>query len=97
MERPRISKTHAPLRAQGRGTDVSEGQLLLARDKKEVSIVAMKEAEELAKRFHEAYEELAPAFSYETRKDSAVPWDAVPQQNRRLMIAVCRRLLDEGI
>jgi hypothetical protein len=51
-------------------------------------------AESLAQRFHEAYERLAPAFGYETREASAKPWADVPEQNRRLMIAVCRELLD---
>jgi hypothetical protein len=44
--------------------------------------------EAIAKLFHEAYERLAPQFSYETRKASAVPWDQVPENNRKLMIAV---------
>jgi hypothetical protein len=45
--------------------------------------------EALARQFHEAYERLAPAFGYETRKESAKPWDEVPENNRRLMTAVC--------
>lgn len=49
--------------------------------------------EDLARRFHEAYERLAPSFGYETREESAVPWDDVPEQNRALMIAVCAELL----
>lgn len=49
-------------------------------------------AEAMAQRFHEAYERLAPGFGYETRKESAVPWDEVPLRNKRLMIAVCREL-----
>lgn len=48
--------------------------------------------EELARRFHETYERLAPSFGYETRKASAVPWADVPEQNKRLMIAVCAEL-----
>ncbi len=46
------------------------------------------DAEAIAQRFHEAYERLAPSFGYETREASAVPWDQVPENNRRLMIAV---------
>ncbi len=53
-------------------------------------------AEELARAFHEAYEELAPAHGYATRRDSAVPWRQVPVRNRRLMVAVAERLLAEG-
>lgn len=48
----------------------------------------------VARAFHEAYEELAPSFGYETRRESAKPWAEVPEQNRNLMVAVCKRLLD---
>ncbi len=51
-------------------------------------------AEELAKLFHEKYEELAPEYGYNTRKESAVPWEGVPLNNKNLMIAVCRIVLD---
>jgi len=51
-------------------------------------------AEELARVFHEAYERLAPSFGYETRRESAVPWEEVPENNKQLMIAVCKELLD---
>lgn len=53
-------------------------------------------AEEIAKRFHETYELLAPSFAYKTREASAVPWDEVPDQNRHLMIAVVGNLLADG-
>lgn len=53
--------------------------------------------EYIAMRFHETYERLAPAHGYETRKASAVPWDDVPEQNRGLMIAVVRSLLEEAV
>ena len=49
--------------------------------------------EELAKRFHETYERLAPSFGYETRKESAKPWADVPENNKRLMIAVCGEII----
>lgn len=52
--------------------------------------------EDLAQRFHEAYERLAPDFGYATREASAKPWAQVPEQNRSLMIAVCAELLDSG-
>jgi hypothetical protein len=52
-------------------------------------------AEALAKRFHELYEALAPSFAYETRKESAVQWEDVPEKNRKLMIAVCGHILAE--
>jgi len=47
----------------------------------------------LAQLFHEAYERLAPSFAYETRKASAVPWEKVPEKNRKLMTAVCDEIL----
>jgi len=54
------------------------------------------EAEQLAERFHETYERLAPEYGYETRKESAVPWCDVPDSNKRLMVAVCRELLADA-
>jgi hypothetical protein len=50
-------------------------------------------AVEVARRFHEHYERLAPSYAYETRPDSAVPWEAVPEPNRSLMIAVADEVL----
>jgi hypothetical protein len=50
-------------------------------------------AEELARFFHETYERLSPQYEYETREDSAVPWDEVPEDNKRLMIATCAEVL----
>ena len=51
---------------------------------------------ELAKRFHELYEALAPSYDYKTRKASRVPWGKLPAANRRLMVAVCEQLIREG-
>lgn len=53
--------------------------------------------EALARAFHEAYEELAPSFGYETRKASAKPWEQVPVENRHLMVAVVGKLVDDGV
>ena len=50
-------------------------------------------AEELARLFHETYEELAPDFDYETRKASRKPWKDVPDRNKKLMIAVAEKIL----
>lgn len=52
-------------------------------------------AEELAERFHNHYERLAPEFGYKTREESAKPWSEVPEQNKKLMIATCRAILDD--
>jgi hypothetical protein len=53
--------------------------------------------EEIAREFHEAYERLAPDFGYKTREASAKPWAEVPEQNKRLMIAVVRELIDREV
>lgn len=56
---------------------------------------AMSEEEfnnELAQKFHEHYEKLAPNFSYKTRPENAVPWKDVPENNKQLMIAVVQAL-----
>jgi hypothetical protein len=50
-------------------------------------------AEELARLFHETYERLAPQYDYETREESATPWEDVPENNKRLMIATCAEVL----
>jgi hypothetical protein len=51
------------------------------------------DAESVAKLFHEAYERLAPAFGYETREATRVPWENVPERNKRLMIAATAEVL----
>src|SRR6266436_964165 len=51
-------------------------------------------AEQLAQKFHETYERLALDHSYETRKDNAVPWERVPEKNKKLMTAVCSEILE---
>jgi hypothetical protein len=50
--------------------------------------------EDIASRFHEAYERLAPTYGYKTREASAVPWEQVPEQNKSLMIAVIGEILE---
>lgn len=49
--------------------------------------------EMMAQRFHEAYERLAPSFNYQTRPESAKPWQDVPANNKRLMAAVVGEVL----
>jgi hypothetical protein len=51
-------------------------------------------AEQLAKLFHDSYEELAPSHGYETREASRKPWEGVPENNRSLMVAVAQKILD---
>lgn len=51
--------------------------------------------EQLAQKFHETYECLAPNHGYQTRKESAVAWANVPANNKALMIAVCGEIITE--
>jgi len=55
----------------------------------------MQDAEDLARRFHEIYETLAPSFEWTTQERSRVPWNELPPENRKLMIAVCRIVIPE--
>jgi len=48
-------------------------------------------AVELAKLFHDTYEELAPSFGYETRTETRQFNETTP--NGKLMIAVCGVIL----
>lgn len=48
---------------------------------------------ELAKRFHEVYERLAPQFGYKTREDTKAFDPSTP--NGKLMTAVCQEVGDE--
>ena len=61
--------------------------------KKEEEMEELPTPEQLAQRFHETYERLAPSFGYNTRVKSRVPWHKVPKTNRDLMIAVSKEIL----
>ena len=50
-----------------------------------------------AERFHYWYENRAISMGYETRKESAVPWDEVPNLNRWLMEDVVQRVKREAL
>jgi hypothetical protein len=54
-------------------------------------------AEEIACAFHTTYEALAPMHGYETRPESAVEWEYLPEANRLLMIDTVQGLLDNGV
>lgn len=47
----------------------------------------------LARMFHLHYEALAPLYNYETKKESRVEWENVPEPNKTLMIVVAKQLL----
>lgn len=53
------------------------------------------DAEQLARKFHETYERLAPHYGYETREETRA-FDA-DSPNGRLMIAVCREIRARAI
>ncbi len=57
----------------------------------------MTTAEQLAERFHEAYERLAPEHGYATRPESAVPWADVPEQNADDRTRTNLRILKEDL
>jgi len=59
-----------------------------------VSDELQKTAELVAQVFHDSYERRAPDFGYRTRAASAVPWDRVPENNRKLMVAVALDVLE---
>jgi len=44
-------------------------------------------AEKIARLFHTYYEQLAPGAGYMTRRESAFPWEDVPERNKQLMCA----------
>lgn len=50
------------------------------------------EAERLAKWFHNQYEDEAIRNGWATQKDCKVPFDELPEANRKTMIAVCEKL-----
>lgn len=52
-------------------------------------------ATEVAMRFHDTYERLAPTFGYHTRVETRQFNPDSP--NGRLMIAVCRDLINQGL
>lgn len=57
----------------------------------------MNQFERVAEHFHETYERLAPDHGYRTRDTSAKPWADVPEQNKRLMVAVVTDLIERGV
>jgi hypothetical protein len=51
--------------------------------------------EDLARLFHTTYEDLAPEFAYETRLASRKPWELVPENNKKLMVAVAGSVMQK--
>jgi len=84
--------------AQDLDVSFSAAKLLYERglnDRKGIKIEATaEEVVGVARKFHEIYEKLALSYGYKTRKASAAPWGAVSLNNKKLMIATVRELLD---
>jgi len=57
--------------------------------------VALREAREVARLFHDAYERLAPSYGWTTNAATAVEWDKLPTANRELMVHVVSVVLSE--
>jgi hypothetical protein len=55
------------------------------------------EVETIAREFHETYEQIAVEQSYETRPESRVPWEQVPEPNGELVRSVVADLLERGV
>lgn len=62
----------------------------------DTSTVEIPAAIAIAQAFHEAYERLAWERGYETREESRVPWDEVPDANRHLMVDTAKVLIAGG-
>jgi hypothetical protein len=48
---------------------------------------------EVAAKFHETYERLAPSFGYQTRPETRTDWGDLPDGNKQLMMAVATEVL----
>lgn len=53
----------------------------------------IRDAEIIAREFHEQYEWTAPMYGWKTQQASAVGWDELPENQRRLMVHVVGNLL----
>lgn len=55
------------------------------------------DAELIAKRFHEVYEDLAPSMGWETQERSRKSWEELPTENKWLMVKVVDQLMEEKV
>lgn len=51
--------------------------------------------ERWARRLHEMYEETAELMAWRTQDVCRVPWDELPEPNKRTMLIVVQRFLSE--
>jgi hypothetical protein len=54
-------------------------------------------ASAIAFEFHETYERLAPDHGWQTQERSRKYWEDVPPENKKLMVAVVRELIERGV
>lgn len=61
--------------------------------------VALNElTEQIARRFHEVYEQLGPGFGWQTQESArGKSFDELPESNRQLILATVGVLLDTGV
>ena len=52
-------------------------------------------AEDLARTFHRVYEKLAPKYGYKTKRKTRKDWHRLPENNKKLMIAVAWVILNK--
>lgn len=56
-----------------------------------------RDAARIAEAFHQVYERIAPTVGYQTRPESARPWQELPERNRYLMASTVQELLHSGV
>jgi hypothetical protein len=55
------------------------------------------QVERIAREFHETYEMIAPEHEYETRAETAVSWEELPEPNRELMCSTVADLIEREV
>lgn len=53
--------------------------------------------DDVARKFHETYEEKSAGHGWETQKASRREWPDVPAENKNLMLDVVRTLVENGV
>lgn len=51
--------------------------------------------EQLAEKFHETYEALAPSFRYGTHQPLTKSWAELPETERKLLVSICEAIIDD--
>jgi hypothetical protein len=82
--------------------DVDGSQIILLKTPRRNSVeqflhdelTAKSEPKQMAKWFHEAYEEIAKEIGWETQDNCKTEFDELPEKNKETMIKVCERWLN---